>query len=175
MPLQDLAERLCYSRMTITKVQRELESHGLCRVEPAGRTKRLAFDTNRSVVWNKTLAVSRSPIRERRSLVRCDIDLPASGLSALAARTDLAAEARPVMAVAGTRVGELLEKELLVSTPDPDAAMLTLEIWNYDPMLLSREGIVDPLSLYLSLREDRDERVQGALASMMEALPWSTA
>jgi len=173
--LQDLAERLRYSRMTITKVQRELQSHGLCRVEQAGRTKRLAFDANRLAIRKKTLAVSRSPVRERRFLVRCDVDLPAAGLSALAARTDLAAEARRAVAVAGSEAKGLIEREQLTPTPDPDAATTILEIWNYDPILLSSEGIVDPLSLYLSLRADPDERVQGAIVSMMEALPWSTA
>jgi hypothetical protein len=48
-----------------------------------------------------------------------------------------------------------------------------VEQWRYAPALLSanRES-VDPLSLYLSLRESPDERVQGALNEMQEALQW---
>jgi len=47
-----------------------------------------------------------------------------------------------------------------------------IEVWSYDPATLSQDGIVDPLSLFLSLRDDPDERVQGALRRMLEGLPW---
>lgn len=173
--LQDLAERFGYSRMTLTKVQRELESHGLCQVVAVGRTKQLVFELDHPALWENLLAVARSPVRERLLLNRCDTDLPLSGLSALAARTDIADEARSVFAAAGTLVKDLKVSKQIESTPDPDAAVVILEVWNYDPSLLTAESIVDPLSLYLSLRDDPDERVQAALEAMMEALPWSTA
>ncbi len=170
--LQELAGRLDYSRMTLTNAQRELESHRLCQVGTEGRTKHLVFERDRAALWKKTLAVSRSPVRERLLLARCRVALPASGLSALAARTNLAAESRPVAAVARTRVKRLIEKRQVVATPDPDAATMILEVWNYDPMRLSNNPIVDPLSLHLALRDDPDERVQAALAAMREDLGW---
>lgn len=173
--LQNLAERFRYSRMTLTKVQRELESHGLCRVTAVGRTKRLVFGLDRRTLWEKLLSVARSPVRERLLLNRCDTDLPLSGLSALAARTDIADESRPVFAAAASQAKDMKANKLIETTPDLDAAVVILEVWNYDPSLLSPGRIVDPLSLYLSLCEDPDERVQAALTSMMEALQWSTA
>lgn len=48
----------------------------------------------------------------------------------------------------------------------------TIEVWSYDPAPLSVDGVVDPLSLSLSLRDDPDERVQGALRRMVDGLPW---
>ncbi len=173
--LQELAERFGYSRMTLTKVQRELESHGLCQVVAVGRTKKLVFELDHHALWERLLAVARSPVRERLLLNRCDTDLPLSGLSALAARTDIADESRHILAAEGSRAKELTAKKLIETTPDPDAAKVVLEVWNYDPSLLSPGRIVDPLSLYLSLRDDPDERVQAALESMMETLPWSKA
>ncbi|MCC5946775.1 MAG: hypothetical protein JJT94_17715 [Bernardetiaceae bacterium] len=171
--LQDLAERFGYSRMTLTKVQRELESHGLCRVTPVGRTKQLVFELDHPALWEKLLSVARSPVRERLLANRCDTDLPSSGLSALAARTDISDDSRPVFAATASQVKDLKANKLIETTPDPDAAVVILEVWNYDPSLLSIERMVDPLSLYLSLREDPDERVQAALESMMETLSWS--
>jgi hypothetical protein len=53
---------------------------------------------------------------------------------------------------------------------DPDGRMV--EIWNYDPNLFAGDGRVDPLSLYLSLRDNPDERVQAALDQMMRKVPW---
>jgi hypothetical protein len=45
--------------------------------------------------------------------------------------------------------------------------------WIYAPAVISDDGKqVDDLSLYLSLRDSPDERVQGALTEMMEAMPW---
>lgn len=173
VPLQDLAERFGYSRMTLTKVQRELESHGLCRVATVGRTKRLVFEPDRRRLWKKLLAVARSPVRERLLLNRCDINLPISGLSALSAKTDIADESPGILAAAASQAKELAEKKLIEVTPDPDAAVVILEVWNIDPSLLSKERVVDPLSLYLSMADDADERVQTALESMMEELPWS--
>jgi hypothetical protein len=38
-----------------------------------------------------------------------------------------------------------------------------LEVWKYDPFLLSNNDHVDDLSLMLSLRDDTDERVQKEL------------
>lgn len=173
--LQDLAERFGYSRMTLTKVQRELESHGLCQVAAVGRTKRLVIELDHCTLWEKLLAVARSPVRERLLLNRCETDLPLSGLSALAARTDIADESRPVFAAAASKVKDMKANKLIETTPDPDASVVILEVWNYHPSLLSRGRMVDPLSLYLSLCEDPEERVQAALTFMMEALPWSTA
>ena len=48
-----------------------------------------------------------------------------------------------------------------------------IEIWSYAPSVLSSEGeTVDRLSLYLTLRNSPDERVQGELATMMEGMQW---
>jgi hypothetical protein len=38
-----------------------------------------------------------------------------------------------------------------------------LEVWKYDPFLLSDSDYVDDISLVLSLRDDIDERVQKEL------------
>jgi len=40
---------------------------------------------------------------------------------------------------------------------------MEIEIWKYDPELFAREGVVDPLSLYLSLKDTKDEPFQMAL------------
>jgi hypothetical protein len=47
-----------------------------------------------------------------------------------------------------------------------------IEIWRYDPKLLSINGVVDKLSLYLLLNDDINERVQGELQQMMEEIKW---
>lgn len=45
-----------------------------------------------------------------------------------------------------------------------------VEVWNYSPYLFSANGIVDKISLYLSLREDNDERIQHELNKMIQQI-----
>lgn len=45
-----------------------------------------------------------------------------------------------------------------------------LQLYRYDPRILSKNRYVDVLSLYLSLREDMDERIEEAREEMLNAL-----
>ena len=45
---------------------------------------------------------------------------------------------------------------------------IQLEIWHYDSKLFGMKGKIDALSLYLSLKDNADERIQISLTEMME-------
>jgi Tfp pilus assembly protein PilO len=47
-----------------------------------------------------------------------------------------------------------------------------IQVWSYDPKLFAVAGVVDRLSLFLSLRDEKDERVEAALEQMMKEMPW---
>ena len=47
-----------------------------------------------------------------------------------------------------------------------------IEVWKYDPALLSETGVVDKLSLYLLLKDYEDERVQIELDNMIKDIAW---
>jgi hypothetical protein len=47
-----------------------------------------------------------------------------------------------------------------------------IEVWHYDPALLSQEEEVDRLSLYLTLAKAKDERVIGALSDLINEMRW---
>jgi hypothetical protein len=51
-----------------------------------------------------------------------------------------------------------------------------LEIWKYDPMLLinnlEKNDLVDPLSLYLSLQNNHDERIKMELDKLKNKYLW---
>ena len=49
---------------------------------------------------------------------------------------------------------------------------ICIEEWKYDPGLLAKDGIVDPLSLYLSLKDIQDERIEIALEQIIEKYIW---
>jgi len=55
---------------------------------------------------------------------------------------------------------------------DAENALVRIEIWSCNPHLLGDDRMVDPLSLYLSLRNSSDERVQQQLEQLIEEIKW---
>ncbi len=47
---------------------------------------------------------------------------------------------------------------------------MMVEVWTYPPTSLSRDNAVDPLSLYLSLRDHVDDRVEQARETLAAVL-----
>jgi hypothetical protein len=60
----------------------------------------------------------------------------------------------------------------LIELPSPEHNAYQLEIWAYETGMQSNSTTVDPLSLWLSLRDSNDERVQLALEELQENFPW---
>ena len=61
--------------------------------------------------------------------------------------------------------------------PNAYEGRYALEVWKYNPLALVDElpndGIVvDPLSLYLSMQDNRDERIEMALDQIIENFIW---
>lgn len=66
----------------------------------------------------------------------------------------------------------LIKSEEIKQIPISEGASMQIEIWNYDPQLFDKDNIVDPFSLYFSLKENEDERVQKALINLREKIKW---
>jgi hypothetical protein len=47
-----------------------------------------------------------------------------------------------------------------------------IELWRYDPCLLSQSTSVDRLSLYLSFDAADDERIEEALEELLKGMLW---
>jgi len=169
----ELAERLRYTAMTMGRAVRVLEAIGFLRVAEEGRTRRVVLSGDRRRLWDQAQDHLRSPVRAAVRIRQADrpvAGLPWAGESALARATMLAEPGEPVFAMASAvwrHVGRDIER-----IPIRDDGTCLLELWRYPPETTARAGCVDPLSLALSLRDQPDERVQEALASLIEGLPW---
>ena len=53
-----------------------------------------------------------------------------------------------------------------------DEKLTEIEVWRYNPTLLSKEKYVDIASLALSLKEMNDERVELALKERLKGETW---
>lgn len=170
----EMAARLEYSPMTMTRAFDELESARMGEFTTRGRERFLAFSEPESELWSRAQTFLRSPVQHRVHL-RAVAELPhgvRAGLTALAHYTMLAEPGRPVFAV-GNRAWKTIRRKYDRHTvPSQEEDAYEVEIWNYDPFLFAENGYADCLSLYLSLRESRDERVEAALAEMMRGLRW---
>ena len=60
----------------------------------------------------------------------------------------------------------------IIPVPQEEPGTTEVEVWSYSPDLFARDGVVDPLSLYLSIRGSSDERIEMALEKLEEAFPW---
>jgi hypothetical protein len=95
-----------------------------------------------------------------------------AGLSALAHYSNLAEPANLVLALEGKQWKKVKTSNdvMILDIAEPNAS--ELEVWSYSPALFGKNGVVDRFSLFLSMREDNDERVQSALEAMMEQVEW---
>ena len=170
MSSKALAQRLGYSAMTLSRALDEIEAQELGRVVREGRERLLAFPEGLKALWDKAENRLRNPVRETVRVWQHDLptDGPLqAGEAALAGYSLLAEPGEPVFAV-GRGDWKFLARTV-ERVPVPESSTCQLQVWRYEPELLAREGAVDPFSLYLSLKDEPDERVQIALEEMMEA------
>jgi hypothetical protein len=174
LPLQDIAQRLGYSAMTITNVKDELESAKVCKVLRQGRTLTLQFPEFKRALWNLAEPLMSSPVKKAFWVVWKHPVYPAltAGLTALSKRSMIEDDRWPTFALFQATFLSNLEKGLYRSSPSPEENSVRLEAWTYNPLLLGDQETVDRLSLYLSLRDSPDERVQKQLEELIEGAAW---
>ena len=170
----ECGKRLGYTTMTMSRSFSEIESLGIAAVErdKGGRTVKLPAD--RSRLWKSSLPYLRSPVVERVITTRPPIPSLTAGTSALAAMTMLAAPTHPVVAMYSAEARRRITAGELPTVGGHHESTLEIEFWWYDPMLLSEGPEVDPLSLYLSLHDNTDDRVQTALVELLRSQQWYT-
>ncbi len=170
-----LAKQLGYTLMTMTRAFSEIESLGLAEVAKQGRERLLAFQYGPKSLWEKALVYMKSPVRRRVWAHPPAKHWPGltAGLSALAEYTNIAPPSNPISAVSIPEWNAMRKFDVTeLATREPGAC--SVEIWSYSPHILAGENAiaVDRFSLYLSMKDDTDERVLSALEEMMEGIQW---
>ena len=170
----EMAGCLGYSAMTMTRAFDELESADLGEIFLKGRERCVRFAESAKDTWAKAQPFLRSPVKKRLHIKPLNADLPGpcAGLTALADYTMLAEPANPVIALSGEDWKSLKQRHRVNEFPSPEPGALEIEVWSYAPSLFAKGKVVDRLSLYLSLKESQDERVEAALEEMMKGLQW---
>ena len=167
--IEDITNAIPYSYKTIAKAIKQFENLGLLDFKSAdGKTKYIKFRFERRELWDKVQQYLVSPIKKEFYLQEpINIGLIGS-YSALSHYSMLASED------VQTRV---ITKEQLKDIEQSGCRMLPFEdvqcvqVWKYPP-LVTDEQYIDKLSVYLTLKDDRDPRVEKELEIMINNMPW---
>jgi len=177
IPLK-LAEALKYTPMTMTRALNELELLNLGKTVRKGKERQIKFETS-SLLWQRAQPFMQSPVKKRiwlkanRDAIQKIKHLGVlAGFSALGELTMLSSPTHPIYAISRQAWKELQKSSEVEEIPLVEDSDIELEIWGYDPMLCANKGHVDLFSLYLSLREIQDERVESALEELMKEIKW---
>ncbi|MEG0837817.1 MAG: hypothetical protein RSE01_01580 [Akkermansia sp.] len=161
--LRQTARLLQYTPMGIYKAKEELVAYGLCEYKGTRRASSFSFPPPSHELWEKALLVMKTPVKEER-YVRWESNVDhfflLAGVTALSRHTLIADDRLPT--IAAYRYAE--EVKNLPAVHEEEASAI-LQLWSYDPRKLVNIPFssVDLLSLYLSLKDDLDERIKQEL------------
>lgn len=176
---KEIANKLNYTPMAVSYAVDDLKNHGLIEVM-GEKEKYIKFNLDRNELWHvaqeknllgnpvlKTIYVDELPQ---------NVFMLKANASALPAYTDLNPSQQQYFAIEKT-VFYGLQKNNTLRNPNENEGKYALEIWKYDPITLVNElhndiAVVDPLSLYLSLKNSHDERIEMALDQIIEKYIW---
>jgi len=171
--LNQWAEWLGYSAMTMTKVRDELVADKLCVREDGAKPRGLRFLHQNRALWETALPFLRSPVRCTRwaKVQQKPLVLPVAGLTALSRRSMLEDDPLPTYACHQNAWKTLVDSRSIQEVDHQEEATTRVECWRYNPGLVGEDGMVDRLSLFLSLSASTDERVRLAAKSLLEDIP----
>lgn len=167
--MADMGEKLPYTYVTISRAFKNLKELHLCKIEmDENRMKRIFFEGTKKEVWESLLPYLKNPIKKK---LYCDdivTDLPFTkgGITALAHYTSLNPDETKTYVMDAKGYKDLQHNSIFVNRNDVEGNII-IEIWNYPPL---HQDYADPLSLYLTLRDDRDPRTEKELEIMINKL-----
>lgn len=172
--LTELADDLGVSIMSISRTLDELEALQLAKAHHVGRQRRLHMLLRGQKLWEAVQAQLQSPVRKVRVVYAQDGEKigPLAGTSALARYTMLAPPRTETRAILAASWKNLAAADTLRPATAFDDERIEVQTWTYDPRILARNGVIDPLSLYLSVRGSPDERVAQAAEELLETFEW---
>lgn len=180
LSFKEIAQKLNYTPMGVTKAINNLLYHELVEIEGI-KEKYIHFELRKAELWKEA--------EERNILVnpvirRVFVDKMPEGAfflysneSALPEYSNMNPSRQEFFAVERDQFYALSNNRKLINA-NVQEGKYCLEVWKYNPVKLVDElyndmPVVDPLSLYLSLKDIMDERIEMALEQIKEKYIWS--
>jgi len=169
--IKDLEQIMPYNYVALARAVANLEDCKLCSTEIKDNTgiKYIHFGDSKRELWAKAQNYLSSPVKK---VLYCGTipegNFSISGVNALSQYSHLNSEQYETRAIwdklfnlKGTQFNEV-------------EGLSKIEIWKYPTTMssLSTNNVVDKLSLYLSMKDEPDARIEKELEIMIEEMKW---
>lgn len=169
--IKDLEQIMPYNYVALARAVTNLEDCKLCSTEIKDSTgiKYIRFGSDKRELWAKAQNYLSSPVKK---VLFCNAvpegSYSISGINALSQYSHLNPEQYETKAIwdklfnsSGDQFNEV-------------EGLYKIEIWKYPTTMssLSNHKVVDKLSLYLSMKDEPDARIEKELAIMIEEMKW---
>ena len=169
--IKDLEQIMPYNYVALARAVANLEDCKLCSTEIKDNTgiKYIQFGDYKRELWTKAQSYLSSPVKK---VLYCDAipegNFCISGVNALSQYSHLNSEQYETRAIwdklfnlTGTKFNEV-------------EGFYKIEIWKYPTTMpfLSNHNVVDKLSLYLSMKDEPDARIEKELEIIIEEMKW---
>ena len=167
------AEALGLTKTSITRASEQLKAMNLITEEQVGKEIRMKTVASGFALFQVARPHLVTPVQRIVYTERASVcgEMCLAGESALSKVSMLGEPKYNTLAIykGDDLVRDFVELDIKWQE-DTDAVQI--ELWKYKPELFAKDGIVDPVSLALSLSDNADERVQGELKDFLEGYTW---
>lgn len=170
--IKELEPLLPYNYLAISRAISELEQLNFLKSsKKENGTKRISLSYPLKEQWEKAKEMLRNPIKKTIFVDKIPEGYFAiSGVNALAYYSHLNPEVQETFATTEQEVKALIKKGWQINETE---GKFRIEIWIYPPCMYERnKPYVDKLSLYLSMQEEKDPRVEKELELLINGMKW---
>lgn len=165
------AEKMCVSKMSITRVFDEIESLEIPVLCKEGRKRLISISQNRRDMWERLRAYLRNPLLNEYYLKE-DIgeQNTKSGMSALCEYSILSDNTYPTYALTKNQI---IEKKIRTKEQVPKGEQPGCVVQEVGYIVYFDDNKIDPLTVYMLMEKELgDPRVEMAVDEMLEEYVW---
>ncbi len=167
--IQNMQLQIPYNYLAVSRAISELEGKQLLQARKEWKTKSIYSPISRKELWDKAMPYLTSPVK--KIVYSDEIGNGAfyvGGISALSHYSFLNPDDQTTLA---TWERDFVPNNHSFSEWESSDFKYKIEIWKYSPeMKIGQHEYVDRLSLYLSLRDDNDPRVEKELENIIDEI-----
>ena len=170
-----LGGQLGYSAMTMGRAFDDLVAADAVQTRKVGRERHIEWNGSKREFLKHLSPALQNPARKTRYILRTIFDARPKhhlgGETALADYTDLSLLRIETWAVSIATWKEFV-RTFDFKQVGAGEAEIAVEIWRYDPALLSDALLADSLSLYAQFKGHPDEQIAQAAEKLLKHVPW---
>lgn len=172
---KELAEKFQYTQTGITKAVKNLKDLALIEITGT-KEKNIVFEKDIPKLWTQAEGLFVNPVFKTVYTDKKPENMLHSNTTALEEYTDMNPSIQEYFAIERSHFYELKKAKQFTNLNDENGNY-ALEVWKYNPEIIAknitRKNNVDPLSLYLSLKDGFiDERTDMALDQIIKKYIW---